>query len=178
MVPVQTRPFLPAAKVRRPPQPQKFNAITSTAKEKKNMDSLGLKEAKRRMRQAGRMKRRIKRKRPGRMKVKNKTGGKMKERGEIKKRARKRCRSKELCELSEEKEEKEVKIRRKLKAGSAGPDSISHTDLRLALVDSLFLLFIWTRVGRPTLMRCHHQPHMQSYCFALSRSSRGLVPRT
>ena len=40
--------------------------------------------------------------------------------------SRKRSRSKELCV---EKEGKEVKIGRTLRAESAGPESISHTDL-------------------------------------------------
>ena len=43
--------------------------------------------------------------------------------------ARKRSRSKGRCELSEEREEKEVKIRRKLKAESADHGSISDKDL-------------------------------------------------
>ena len=42
---------------------------------------------------------------------------------------RKRSRSKGRCELSEEKEGKEAKMRRKLKAESADPESISDTDL-------------------------------------------------
>ena len=47
------------------------------------------------------------------------------------KRLRKRSRSKELCELSEDEEEKGVKITRMLKAESAGPESISDTDLSI-----------------------------------------------
>ena len=42
---------------------------------------------------------------------------------------RKRSRSKEQCELSEEREEKEMKIIRKLKAESAERESISDTDM-------------------------------------------------
>ena len=81
-----------------------------TIREKRNMNSLDLEEAKIRTRQTGRMKRRIKR-RPGRMKVKNKMRRKMKGRGKLKY-VRGRSRSMELCELSDEKEEKEVKIRK------------------------------------------------------------------
>ena len=47
-------------------------------------------------------------------------------RGKPLKRARKRSRSKEMCEISEE---IEVKTRRKLKAESVSPESISDTDL-------------------------------------------------
>ena len=45
------------------------------------------------------------------------------------KRPRKRSRSKEMCEFSEEKEEKDIKVRRKLKAESADPDSVDEADL-------------------------------------------------
>ena len=48
--------------------------------------------------------------------------------------ARKRSRSKGGCELSEEREEKEVKIRRKLKAESADHGSISDKDLLIVAV--------------------------------------------
>ena len=34
-----------------------------------------------------------------------------------------------MCEFSEEKEEKEINIRRKLKAESADPDSVDEADL-------------------------------------------------
>ena len=46
-----------------------------------------------------------------------------------KKRLRKRSRSKEMCEFSEEKEEKEIKIRRNIKAESADLDSVDEADL-------------------------------------------------
>ena len=45
---------------------------------------------------------------------------------------KKRSRSKERCELSEEREEKEVKIRKKLRAESAGAESTS--DIKLEMV--------------------------------------------
>ena len=45
------------------------------------------------------------------------------------KRLRKRSQSKELREFSVEKEEKDIKIRRKLKAESADPDSADESDL-------------------------------------------------
>ena len=64
--------------------------------------------------------------------------------------ARKRSRSKEMCEISEE---PEVKTRRKLKVES---ESISDTICgQFVCVVSFvfFMLLIWTRFGRPTLMR-------------------------
>ena len=47
------------------------------------------------------------------------------------KRLRKRSRSKETCEFSEEKEEKEIKIRRKMKVELADPDSVDEADLQI-----------------------------------------------
>ena len=63
------------------------------------------------------------------MKVKDKNERTDERKREALKLLRKRSRSKELCEPSEEKEEKEVKIRRQLKAESTDPESISDTDL-------------------------------------------------
>ena len=45
------------------------------------------------------------------------------------KRLRKRSRSKETCEFSQEKEEKEINIRRKMKAESVDPASMDEADL-------------------------------------------------
>ena len=45
------------------------------------------------------------------------------------KRLRKRSRSKNTCEFSEKKEEKEINIRRKMKAESADPASVDEADL-------------------------------------------------
>ena len=72
---------------------------------KEDYEFCGPQRSKRRMRQAGRVKRRIKR-RPGKIRVKEKTRGKMKGRGEIKTRTRKGIGSKELYENSEGKRKK------------------------------------------------------------------------
>ena len=49
------------------------------------------------------------------------------------KRRRKRSRSKEMCEFSENKEEKQIKIRGNMKAESADPDSVDEADLLIVL---------------------------------------------
>ena len=64
------------------------------------------KKQKRRMRQAGRRKRRIQRRRPGWMKVKDKMRRGMKGRGKLKSVRGREVEARSFCELSEEKEEK------------------------------------------------------------------------
>ena len=62
-----------------------------------------------------------------------------------------RNRSKGRCELSEEREEKEVKIKRKLNAESAEHESISDTDIvNDCLCDSLVCVVIHPDAGRQT----------------------------
>ena len=48
-----------------------------------------------------------------------------------------------------------------MKAESAETDSVDEADLQIVLwFDSfVFVLFIWTPVGRPTVMPCHHHHH-------------------
>ena len=81
---------------------------------------------KKRMRKAGRMKR-ITQKKKARKDERQSQNEKDNERRKRKAlmRARKRSRSKEICDI---REEKEVKTRRKLKAESVSPESISETD--------------------------------------------------
>ena len=65
-----------------------------------------------------------------------------------------------------------------LKAESAENESIWDTDLQKVVVWLLrVLLSSWTRVGRPTLMRCHHSSS-SSECtaaFDVARASFNLL---